>query len=147
MRARPEHLPTRPVIVPVRELNAISVRAIEYARGISSNVTAVHIVRDEGPEAREYERSWDVRVPDVPLVVIESPYRSFMGPLLAYVETVARDTGEGVTIVIAEYQPDRWWQWFLHNRNGAYMERELGQLPDTMIVKAAVYSSHLPPAR
>ncbi len=145
MPPRPDNLPSRPVLVPVRELNYVGLRAIEYARGISSNVTAIHIVRDEGVETEAFEAMWDRRVPDVPLVVIESPYRSFMGPLLAYVDTVARDAGEGtgVTIVIAEYQPDHWWQWFLHNRNGSYMERELGQRPDTTIVKATVYSSHL----
>src|SRR6185295_13897649 len=71
---------SHPVVVPVREINLVSIRAIEYARSLSHAVTAVHVSRGSAEEAQTFEERWRELIPDVPLTVIESPYRSFIGP-------------------------------------------------------------------
>ena len=123
MRPRSSNVGSPPVIVPVRELNLVSWRALEFARDLSDSVVAVHVVRGIGEDVREFERRFRSLV-DVPLVVVESPYRSFLGPLMAYVDSLPRQDAT-LTIVIPELEPERWWQRPLHNRTGDRIERAL----------------------
>src|SRR3989304_1254541 len=69
----------RAVVVPVDELNEAVRRTVEYAQSISENVTALH-VSDSLEEAEGLRQRWEELPPDGPLVVIESPSRSFIAP-------------------------------------------------------------------
>jgi hypothetical protein len=53
-----------------------------------------------------------------PLVVLTSPYRSLLGPLIQYVDHIIEQGGQNqiVTIVLPEFIPARWWQHLLHNQ-------------------------------
>ncbi|MGB2695471.1 MAG: APC family permease, partial [Dehalococcoidia bacterium] len=73
----------RAVVVPVDELNKATLRALEYACSISDNVSAVHVT-DELEDGEQLRRRWEELAPRTPIVVIESPYRSFIAPMLAY---------------------------------------------------------------
>jgi hypothetical protein len=54
---------------------------------------------------------------NVTLVVLPSPYRSVLGPLLEYIDLLQReDPTQLVTVVIPEFVPRRWWQHLLHNQ-------------------------------
>ena len=54
----------------------------------------------------------------LPLIVLTSPYRSLLGPLLHYVDHILEQGGDSqiVTIVLPEFIPARWWQHLLHNQ-------------------------------
>jgi hypothetical protein len=54
----------------------------------------------------------------VPLVVLESPYRSVIRPLLAYLEKVdQRDPERGLAVVVLpEFVPPHWWNHLFHNQ-------------------------------
>ena len=56
-------------------------------------MTAVHITDDEA-EIEQMRHDWKALGTDIPLVIIESPYRSLVGPLLSYIE---RSTGSDPT--------------------------------------------------
>ena len=119
---RAEDLSEQPVIVPVREFNLITWQAIEYARRLSRNVVGLHVQRGAPAEAEALKAHWSQLVTDVPLVTIDSPYRTFLGPFLAYAERTAESSGSSVTIVVPEFRPDHWWQSILHNRTGRIIE-------------------------
>ncbi len=68
------------VIVPVSQLNRVARQTLAYARSISDNVTAVH-VSDNSEELDEFQRKWEQIGTDIPLILIESPYRALIGPL------------------------------------------------------------------
>lgn len=70
------------VIVPVAGINRAVVQAINVARSIGSDVLAV-LVSDSPAEAARIRERWEVQLPEVPLVIVESPYRALVGPLLA----------------------------------------------------------------
>jgi hypothetical protein len=53
-------------------------------------------------------------VPDIPLTLIESPFRQLLKPLLTFVDDAIKVYGEPVTVVIADYQPVHWWEHILH---------------------------------
>ncbi len=76
------------VIVPIAAINRVARQTLAYARSISDNVTAVHVTDDEDGDSRRCARHWNALGTDVPLVIIESPYRSLVGPLLAYIDEI-----------------------------------------------------------
>jgi amino acid transporter len=131
----PNPTPTSPrVVVPISGVHRGIVDALSYARSISQNVTAVYIELepDSGERIRE---KWEVWWPHVPLVILPSPYRSIVGPLLDYLDRTDRehDDGQLATVVLPEFVPARWWQSFLHNQTAwllkaalLYRRRHLG---------------------
>lgn len=126
------HAPT--VIVPVRSLNKPVVRALAYACSIATRVTAVHIT-DEPRAADGLRRQWERWAGDVPLVVIESPYRSFTEPLLRYMDLIeSRNPGTTITVVLPEFVPRRWWQTLLHNQDALRLKAALLFRRDTVVV-------------
>ena len=136
-------LPMAPVVVPVRELDLTSLRALQYARNLSQHVTAVHIARELHQDVERFEQRWERLLPDIPLVVIESPYRTFAGPFLAYLDQIAIPPGTTLTIVLPEFQPRHRWQWFLHNRAGKQLEQLVEPRPEVYVVRATVHAAKL----
>ena len=99
---------------------------MEYAKSIApGHVTAVYVDLDE--EARKILRKkWRRFVGDIELVVLASPYRALMRPLLRYVDRVERDQRDDViTIVLPEFVPAKWWQHLLHNQSSLTLKAAL----------------------
>ncbi|HEX5478607.1 MAG TPA: amino acid permease [Dehalococcoidia bacterium] len=122
------------VLIPVDELNRATVRAVSYARSISNNVTAIHVT-DNVEEAEALRREWERHLVDVPLIVVESEYRSLMGPVLAYVDALdRRDPDDVVTVVLPEYVA-RWpWERMLHNQSSGRLKKTLLERPNTVVI-------------
>ena len=116
-------------IVPVSSLNSIALRALNYARSLSSNVTAVHIVEGEDPdEAEAFSREWQEKLPntDIQVIIIESPYRSLIGPLLSYIDALDQvHQDDTITIVLPEVIPSRAWEYLLHNQSALRLKARL----------------------
>jgi amino acid transporter len=122
------------VIVPLGRLDRAHVEALQIARQISGDVTAIHISDDPGEAARFRER-WQRLVPDIPVVVIESPYRSLLRPLLAYVDAVDRgDRHRPVVVILSEFVPRHWWEWLLHNQTALRLKLHLFFRPNTVVL-------------
>src|SRR5262249_50071427 len=74
------------VIVPIGSLNLPAQQALAFAQAVSSTVIGVHVT-DDFQEAQELQREWETKVGgSAQLIIIESPYRSLVGPLLAYLD-------------------------------------------------------------
>lgn len=124
-------------IVPVSSLNAIALSALSYARSLSPNVTAVHISEgeDEG-EAERFREVWHNTVKDtsISLVIIESPYRSLIGPLLHFIDTLDQQySDDTITIVLPEVLPSRFWEYLLHNQSALRLKAALLFRPNTVV--------------
>ncbi|MEX0786007.1 MAG: APC family permease [Dehalococcoidia bacterium] len=131
---RDERGPARPIIVPVEELNQAVLRTLDYARSLSNNVTAVH-VSDEVEQGEALRAQWDRMVTDIPIVIIESPYRSFLAPMLAYIDAVDRaDPGAYITVVLPEFVPAHFWEGILHNQSAVPLKRALLHRPNTVLI-------------
>jgi hypothetical protein len=124
----------RPVVVPVSEVNLAAARAIRYAQAISSNVTALHVVTEEGEDTEELEAYWHELYPETQLVVLESPYRSFQAPFIAYIDALSIPPDVPLTVVLPEFVPQHWWQQFLHNRTANRLRDALYHRPNTVVV-------------
>ena len=117
---------TNTVLVLVGDLHKGIVRAVQYAQTLSPSAKAVYVETD--PErTRRLEERWGKWGLGVPLVVLNSPYRSILGPLMDYIEQLQRQGGEDhvVTIVLPEFIPARWWQQILHNQTALLIKGQL----------------------
>ena len=113
------------VIVPVPEITRDVVQALKFGRTMSDDVTAVHVTDDldEGEELRErFER----QIPGIPFVIVESPFRQLVLPLVRYLEyTAGQAEGDIVVVLLPEYVARHWWERFLYNQNGRRIRDEL----------------------
>ena len=135
--------PVRPTVfkhtfvVPVSRLNPITLTALQYARSLSPTVTAVHIVEGEDPgEAEAFHREWKELMPgtDINLVLIESPYRSLVGPLLSYIDALDRQNPDDtITVVLPESVPSKLWEQVLHNQTALRLKAALLFRPNTVV--------------
>jgi hypothetical protein len=122
------------VIVPISRLDRAALSALAFARAMSADVTAVHVTDDR--EAADLMRHrWRSRHEDIPLVIIESPYRSLIPPLLAYIDAKElQEPGRPVTVVLAEFVPRHLWEYVLHNQTALRLKLRLFFRPNTVVV-------------
>jgi hypothetical protein len=103
------------VILPVSGLHRGIVAGLRYARALSEDVTAVYVSTD--PEASAaMDEKWGLWGAGVRLVIVNSPYRLLMEPLVGYIRDVARSRqpNEVITIVVPQFVPQRRWHNLLH---------------------------------
>jgi hypothetical protein len=105
------------VVVPISAVHHGTLGAIDYARSISRDVTAVYVEVEPG-SGQHIREEWERRKVGVPLVVVPSPYRSVVGPLLDYLDETdgQHDDGQLATVVLPELVSARWWHNLLHNQ-------------------------------
>jgi amino acid transporter len=149
-RASAEHLAVAPdviiagphreerVIVPVPGITRAVVQAVNVGRSIAPDVRAV-LISDEPEEAAAVKERWERQLPEVPLVIVESPYRALVGPMLAYLDVLDRtwpaDKEPPVTfVVIPEYVARSWWERLLFNQSANRLRRVLIGRPHTVVV-------------
>lgn len=111
------------VVIPVSQINRATLGALHFARSLSSDVTAVMVDIDPA-KTQLVKDNWSQRVPDIQLVVLDSPYRSVIDPLLDYLDEVdARDPERGLgVVVLPEVVPPRWWHNLLHNQTALLLK-------------------------
>jgi hypothetical protein len=118
-------------IVPIASLDAVSVQSLSYARSISPRVIAVHVAIDDDDvqQLREMWAEWVKQISlaeTLELVIIESPYRSLAGPLLAYIDTIHELYADvTLTILLPEFVVSYWWEHILHNQTALRLKAAL----------------------
>ncbi len=110
-------LPEPRVIVPISGVHRGVIEALRYARGISDHVTAVYVELNDG-DAERMRTEWDSWGQGVPLEIVNSPYRSIVGPILEFLDRTDTEHNDGTlaTVVLPEFVPAHWWQILLHNQ-------------------------------
>ena len=113
------------VLVLVGDLHKGVVQALQYARTLSPVAKAVYVETD--PEkTRRLEEKWGKWGCGLPLVVLSSPYRMLLNPLLDYLDhLLAQGEHHMVTIIIPEFIPAKWWQHLLHNQTALVIKGAL----------------------
>lgn len=121
----PEERRHNTVIVPISGVQRAVVEALRYARALSSDVRVVYVNTD-ARATEEVRREWSTWGQGLPLIVLESPYRSLLEPLLEYIEQAQNERiDDYVTIVLPEFVPARWWHHLLHNQRALLIKGAL----------------------
>lgn len=135
------------VLVPIGRIDQASLSALAYARSISTDVTAVHVTDDEA-EAEAMKERWEREAPEVPLVILESPYRALLAPLLAYVDAVERmDPSPRTTVVLSELVPRHFWESLLHNQVALRLKLRLFFRRNTVVIDVPYHLEQPAPDR
>ena len=118
------------VVIPIDRWSAISKQGLEFAARLSPRLTALHV--EPGEHATLLHEDWDRYVvtpfrkaglepPN--LVILPSPYRFIVVPLVEYILKLAEQhPGEKIAVVIPEFVEDRWYEYFLHNQRARLLE-------------------------
>jgi len=121
------------VLLPLSGVHRAVLQALHYAHTLSDDVRALYVATD--PQSLAIVRAeWEQWGEGVPLVVLDSPYRSVLEPLINYINDLeAREPEAYVTIVLPEFVPARWWQHLLHNQRALILKGTLLFRPNTVV--------------
>jgi amino acid transporter len=110
------------VVILVQGLHAGTLRFLEYARSLSKDCEALYI-EIEPQWTKSVEDEWKKYVPDVPLVVVRSPYRSLVRPIMHYLDKLHKqDPDQIVTVIVGEFVSEKWWHGLLHGNTGLILK-------------------------
>ena len=122
----PPHTMRHRVILPVSGVHQGTLAALRYARMLSDDVTAVHVVI-EPSDAEKVRAKWETWGEGVRMVLLDSPYRLFIEPILGYISEIAakRQPGETITIVVPEFVSDNRMTGALHTNTANILREQL----------------------
>jgi hypothetical protein len=130
---------THPAVVIVGQLNRGTVEALDYARSIADEIVAIHV--DVGSTNREkLQQRWRQLEADIPLVIVESPYRSVISPIVEFVtQFEARHPGVLSTVIIPTFVTRNWWEGILHNQTAFFLKRALRAKKSRVVTTVRYY--------
>lgn len=121
------------VIVPVADVTRDVVHALTFARTMSDDVTAVHVT-DDLERGRALRERFERQIPGIPLVIVESPYRSLIRPLVRYLEeSVALAADHVIVVLLPVYAPGSRVERMLYNDNGRRIREALLGRPNVLV--------------
>jgi hypothetical protein len=126
------------VIIPIPGVNRAVVQALNVARSMSKDIRAVYI-SDDAVKSEQVRELWAQAVPDVPLILVESPYRAVVAPLVAYLDVIDRswpaDHEQPIDfILVPEYVARSWWERVLYNQAAKQLRATLLGRPHTVVI-------------
>jgi amino acid transporter len=130
---------THPVIVVVGQLHRGTIVALDYARSIGDDVVAVHV--DTGfSDVDRLQTRWQELQSDIPLAVINSPYRSVVEPVVEFItEYEAQYPNVLSTVVIPIFVTRNWWENLLHNQTTLFLKTALRARKANRVVTTVPY--------
>jgi amino acid transporter len=133
--AIPPHAIRHRVIMPVSGVHQGSLAALRYARMLSDDVTAVHVAIDPA-EAEKVKKKWEMWGEGVRMVMLNSPYRLFLEPLLEYITEISerRQPGETITIIVPEFIPNNFLGSALHTNTADLLRSQLKRQEGIVII-------------
>jgi amino acid transporter len=106
-----------PIIVPISGVHSGVIEAVQYAKTISHDITAVNVEIEPG-SGQQLLKKWEIWFPDIPLHIVPSPFRSTIGPFINFLDEndAQRPDGQLSAVLIPEFITAKWWHGFLHNQ-------------------------------
>lgn len=114
------------VIVPIDSINGMVIKALHYARSMSSNVVAFHVEPYPG-EADKLRSKWSMLNTRIPLIVRQSPYRDVVGTLIEYIDSEEHGSrpGDLITVLLPQFLVSKWYEALLHNNTSLFIANAL----------------------
>jgi amino acid transporter len=133
-------------VIPVNGINRAVIQAVNFGRTLSRDVRAVYVTSDP-EEGEQLRKRWERQVPGVPLVIVESPYRAVISPVLAYLDVLDQawppDKEAPITIVVLpEYVARHWWERLLYNQMAKRLKAAIVGREHTVIADVPYRREH-----
>jgi amino acid transporter len=127
------------VVVLIPRLHLGVLEALRYAQTISKDTRAVYVEIDEASTAALKEK-WEEYAHGTPLIILASPFRSLIAPILRYIDAALWDRpGEKLTMVIPEAVSTRWWHNILHNNSGLFLKAILASKRNVIVTNVRYF--------
>ncbi|MEU0910611.1 APC family permease [Streptomyces althioticus] len=121
-------------VVLVSKVHRPALRALAYAKLMRSDTLEALSVNVDAEETRALREEWERRGIDVPLKVLDSPYREVTRPVIEYVKSLrAQSPRDVVSVIIPEYVVGHWYEHFLHNQSALRLKGRLLFTPGVMV--------------
>ncbi len=124
-----EIVPRSTAVVFVAQVNAMTTRALTIARALSPEDLNVVTISNNPDRLEHLQQSWLQLGLDIPLQVIDSPYREFVRPAVDYVKSLKPSPKRWVSVVIPELVAEHWWEELLHNQDALRLRMALQRVP------------------
>jgi hypothetical protein len=113
------------VVMPISGIHRGILQAVSYASSMSKELQVVYVEID--PEQTiKLKREWAKFASHVPLLILNSPYRSLTEPLLDHIDSLSKNPNwDWVTVVIPEFITAKWWEGLLHNQSALFIKTSL----------------------
>jgi amino acid transporter len=134
------------VVIPVNGINRAVIQAVVFAQTIGTDLRAVFVTED-AQAGEELRARWERQLPAVPLVIVESPYRALIGPVIAYLDVLDKawppERPAPITIVVLpEYVARHWWDRVLYNQAARRLKAALVGREHTVIADVPYRREH-----
>ncbi|MFC8450097.1 APC family permease [Kitasatospora sp. NPDC057223] len=134
-------------IVLVSKLHKPTLRALGYAQAFRPDTLEAVSVEVEREATDELRAQWDESGIEVPLKVLDSPYREITKPVVGYVRGVRQGNPlDAVAVFIPEYVVGHWWEHLLHNQSALWLKSRLLFTPGVMVISVPWQLSSAPRA-
>jgi hypothetical protein len=121
-------------VVLVSKVHLPTLRALAYAQGTRPDTLSAVTVNVDDADTRKIQEEWEARDINVPLVVIDSPYREISRPVIDYVKSLRKASPRDVvTVFIPEYVVGKWFENLLHNQSALRLKARLLYEPGVMV--------------
>ncbi len=122
------------VIMPISGIHQGTLEGLRYAKLLSDDVTAIH-VSIEPDDTEKIQKKWVSWGEGTRLIILDSPFRLFVEPLLEYIEEIlkSRQPNETITIVVPQFIPSKRWHNALHMRTADFLRQELLSKPGVVV--------------
>lgn len=127
------------VLLLVPRLHRGILKAIAYSKAMTKDVRAIHVTLDP-KSVGHIKEDWNRFGADIPLVILDSPYRSFVDPITDYIDqTVAEDPSMMITVIVPQAVPKYWWQGLLHNNAAVPLKLALKSRKNVVITNVRYF--------
>ncbi len=122
------------IVIPISGVNKASLMALDFARSLGDDTTALFI-SDDSEAIEALSKQWQTYKMDIPLVILENPFRSILPPLLNYLDTLdSADTENVLMVVLPEFVTRHWWEQLLHNQTALRIKSALLARPGLVVI-------------
>lgn len=121
-------------VVLVSKIHRPTLRALAYAKLMRTDTLEALSVNVDPAETKALKAEWERRGIDVPLKVLDSPYREITRPIIEYVKNLRRESPrDAVSVIIPEYVVGHWYEHLLHNQSALRLKGRLLFTPGVMV--------------
>jgi amino acid transporter len=126
--------PRTTVVLFVSMVNELTARSLALGRGLSPDDFHATTIASDPQNVLDLQHTWQEMDINIPLVVVDSPYREFVRPAVEYVKSLRPGPDHTVTVIIPEFVVEHWWENFLHNQNALRLKGALLGVPWVVVI-------------
>jgi amino acid transporter len=126
--------PRTTVVLFVSKVNELTARSLALGRGLSPDDFHATTIASDPESVLALQRTWEEMEINIPLVVVDSPYREFTRLAVEYIRSLHPSSEHTVTVIIPEFVVEHWWENFLHNQNALRLKAALLGVPWVVVI-------------